>query len=210
MYRPDFVYSAHWSRRFEYPWLIEQMGGIGAFQKDWKVLDIGCADNPFQFLVASSINEYYAIDVSQEFLDASKQLAINFGISNIKHENVDATKILPYPDDFFDFAYSISTIEHMPPPFIPCIEEMIRVTKPGGKIIITMDVADFDQYPYVISQDVAKDVCNHFNILYPDESLNVLKSTQSKNGKVVSPGVTLNTGVRVILPIKVLCICLEK
>ena len=48
---------------------------------------------------------------------------------------------MAFPSNYFDKAICVSVLEHLPKDkVIAGIEELIRVTKPGGKIAITMDV----------------------------------------------------------------------
>lgn len=49
---------------------------------------------------------------------------------------------LPFPDGHFDVSYSISSLEHMPDP-VQAVREMLRVTRPGGLVTFTMDVAPY-------------------------------------------------------------------
>jgi SAM-dependent methyltransferase len=44
----------------------------------------------------------------------------------------DAT-VMPFPDDYFDFIYSIAVFEHLADPS-SVLDEIIRVLKPGGKM----------------------------------------------------------------------------
>lgn len=49
---------------------------------------------------------------------------------------VDANEPLPFPDDHFDLIWSSEVIEHLSDP-ARTLEELRRVTRPGGDIILT-------------------------------------------------------------------------
>jgi ubiquinone/menaquinone biosynthesis C-methylase UbiE len=44
---------------------------------------------------------------------------------------------LPFVDDSFDTVISLETLEHVPDPFL-FLEEMNRVTKPGGRVVLSL------------------------------------------------------------------------
>lgn len=70
--------------------------------------------------------------VFRRWLPAAKIL----NLGNYSAEFVDARR-LPYPDNSFDLAYSISVIEHIPGDGDSvAIDEMLRVVRPGGKVVI--------------------------------------------------------------------------
>jgi SAM-dependent methyltransferase len=57
----------------------------------------------------------------------------------------DATKSIPFPDDYFDKIFSISVLEHIPSSGDTlAIREMLRVLKPDGSIVITLPA--FSEY----------------------------------------------------------------
>lgn len=58
--------------------------------------------------------------------------------------NLDKEK-LPFPDEYFDIVYSKNLIEHLRNPGF-ALEEMWRVLKKGGKIIIITDNAGFWEF----------------------------------------------------------------
>ncbi|MEM5835084.1 MAG: methyltransferase domain-containing protein [Candidatus Aenigmatarchaeota archaeon] len=58
--------------------------------------------------------------------------------------DVDKEK-LPFPDEYFDIVYSKNLLEHLRNPGF-AIEEMFRVLKKGGKIILITDNAGFWEF----------------------------------------------------------------
>ncbi|WP_017444767.1 class I SAM-dependent methyltransferase [Gayadomonas joobiniege] len=74
---------------------------------------------------------------------------------NIRFKKEDATK-LSFPDNHFDFVYSISVIEHIYQKYLSAIEEMIRVTRPGGYIYLTTHTA-----PELMEEWVEQKIYSH-------------------------------------------------
>ena len=107
---------------------------VSAFVRDYglaskKVLEVGAGSGQLQDEVA----DYTGLDISptarrffhKPFVEAS------------------ATD-MPFPDDTFDAVWSIWTLEHIPNPEL-ALEEMRRVVKPGGYILLypALDVSRF-------------------------------------------------------------------
>ena len=92
-----------------------------------KVLEVGCGSggglDVFKGL------ELYGIDISNESLKACKEKGINT-------INCDARDI-KFEDNIFDFTFSSGLVEHFnPQDRKQIINEMIRVTKPHGQILV--------------------------------------------------------------------------
>ena len=99
-----------------------------------KVLEVGVgAGTDFvQWLRAGALA--YGIDLTQEAIDnVANRLALE-GL-NAEELIVADAEHLPYQDNSFDLVYSWGVIHHSPNT-IKCLEEIIRVTKPGGIIKI--------------------------------------------------------------------------
>lgn len=107
------------------------------------------------FLKDNKIKKGEVIDISSPFL-MSYFLCKNFKVlktdineeekkyikenKNLKFIKADGTSLM-YQDNSFDISYSISVVEHIYNKYIDCINEMIRVTKPGGLIYVTFPVS---------------------------------------------------------------------
>ncbi len=97
-----------------------------------KVLEVGIgAGTDFLQWVRSGALAY-GIDLTEEAVyNTQKRLSL-YGLSAQEVKVADAEQ-LPYEDNFFDLAYSWGVIHHSPD-MEKCLNEMIRVTKPGGAI----------------------------------------------------------------------------
>jgi ubiquinone/menaquinone biosynthesis C-methylase UbiE len=71
------------------------------------------------------------IDVASTVVEEAR--AANPGVT---YHDYDGDR-LPYPDQSFDAAYTIAVMHHVPPPQWPAfLQEMRRVVRPGGLIVI--------------------------------------------------------------------------
>ena len=89
-------------------------------------LDIGCADGRFTLKMSPNFKQIIAIDVSEQMLDAAKQLQAEQKIFNVSFQKVDATKI-SFDDEYFDIIYS----RRGPTPY----QEIGRLLKNNGYFI---------------------------------------------------------------------------
>ncbi len=102
-----------------------------------KILDMACGCGTFVFYGLMEGYDVYGIDPEKwkhEFI-AMKAKAYGYPDEWLDRFLVCKGEELPYPDDFFDCVYSYQTLEHVLEPR-RCIEEMFRVTRPGGVIFI--------------------------------------------------------------------------
>ncbi|MFH1248900.1 MAG: methyltransferase domain-containing protein [archaeon] len=91
-----------------------------------KFLDVACGTGRFFDLYNG---EVYGIDSSRDMIIQAEQKKIA-----LKLKVCDAEKIT-FPDNTFDVSLSTRFIQHIPQ-YENVIREMVRVTKPNGKIII--------------------------------------------------------------------------
>lgn len=83
--------------------------------------------------VWKNYDEVYGIDIAPNLVaEAAKRLKAKK--IKVKTKVGDIRK-LPYADNFFDFVYTMGTIEHIPQPS-DAMREIYRVLKPGGRAII--------------------------------------------------------------------------
>ncbi|MBN1383295.1 MAG: class I SAM-dependent methyltransferase [Elusimicrobia bacterium] len=91
-----------------------------------KILDAPAAEGYGSQKLKELNFEVYACDINEK----------DFKLKGVNFKKADLNREFPYPKDFFDYVYCIEGIEHLENPF-HLLREFSRVTKPGGKIIIS-------------------------------------------------------------------------
>ncbi len=98
------------------------------------VLDLGCGDGTTALPSAKLGAQVLGVDISRPLLEAARKRASEAGLANIRFQHGDACK-LELPDDRFDLVVSIFGAMFAPRPF-DVAREMVRVTRPGGRIVM--------------------------------------------------------------------------
>lgn len=102
-------------------------------RKGMKVLDVGCGTGNFSIKLAKMGCEVIGIDISEEMLKVAEEKAKKEGL-NIKFYNMDVYN-MEYEADYFDGIVSVTAFEFLEEPE-KAIEEMFRVLKPNGYLLI--------------------------------------------------------------------------
>lgn len=153
----------HWSRSFEWPWAIKQAG----LRPRDVILEAGGGDTEFQFLLSRRASRVVNFDHDQGVLDASEMYARQLGISNILCRRGDLVDLY-YPDAYFDKVFCVSVVEHIEN-VEDCIDELWRVLKPGGRLILTMDVVEhLDKSRYFVDMARAQQIVSRWGLSVPD------------------------------------------
>ena len=100
-----------------------------------KVLDLGCGDGTTAVPLAQSGVEVLGVDIARNLVDAGNVRAAAANLGNLHFLEGDACKLDMLPDAAFDLTLSIFGAMFAPKPF-DVAREMVRVTKPGGLIIM--------------------------------------------------------------------------
>lgn len=131
------------TRQWEYPWTY-QMFQKFSIKPGMRLLDVGCACNPF--MTALGDLGFYITGLDEYSSDNPKNPYPQFGGFDRKLANkylsfCEANMCsIPLPDNYFDCVYCISVLEHLDEQTrLQSIQEMIRVLKPGRPLIITED-----------------------------------------------------------------------
>jgi ubiquinone/menaquinone biosynthesis C-methylase UbiE len=100
-----------------------------------RVLDLGCGDGTTALPIARLGSDVTGIDIAANLVAAGNRRAAAAGLSNLKFQEGDASNLQGVPDHSFDLTVSMFGAMFAPRPF-EVAKEMVRVTKPGGRIVM--------------------------------------------------------------------------
>lgn len=103
--------------------------------KGLKVLDLGCGDGTTAIPEARLGADVLGVDIANYLVEAGNTRARNEGLTNCTFQEGDATALHELKDHSFDVVVSIFGAMFAPKPF-DVAKEMVRVTRPGGRIVM--------------------------------------------------------------------------
>jgi ubiquinone/menaquinone biosynthesis C-methylase UbiE len=111
--------------------LVQRLG----ITKGLKVLDLGCGDGTTALPAAKLGADVVGVDIAQNLVEAGNKRAAEQGLTNCTFQEGDASNLEQVPDRRFDLVVSIFGAMFAPKPF-EVAKEMVRVTRPGGRIVM--------------------------------------------------------------------------
>lgn len=103
--------------------------------KGLKVLDLGCGDGTTAIPAAKLGANVLGVDIASNLVEAGNKRAQAEGLTNIEFREGDAIDLHELDDQDFDLVVSIFGAMFAPKPQ-DVAKEMVRVTRPGGKIVM--------------------------------------------------------------------------
>lgn len=103
--------------------------------KGLKVLDLGCGDGTTALPAAKLGADVLGVDIAKNLVAAGNRRAQEQGLTNCRFQEGDAGNLQDLKDQTFDLVVSIFGAMFAPKPF-DVAKEMVRVTKPGGRIVM--------------------------------------------------------------------------
>jgi ubiquinone/menaquinone biosynthesis C-methylase UbiE len=100
-----------------------------------KVLDLGCGDGTTALPEARLGADVLGVDIASNLVAAGNKRARELGLTNIRFQEGDASDLKDLTNESFDLVVSIFGAMFAPKPF-DVAKEMVRVTKPGGRIVM--------------------------------------------------------------------------
>jgi SAM-dependent methyltransferase len=100
-----------------------------------KVLDLGCGDGTTALPAAKLGADVLGVDIARNLVEAGNRRAKGEGLTNVRFQEGDATDLAGLQDKTFDLVISIFGAMFAPKPF-DVAKEMVRVTRPGGRIVM--------------------------------------------------------------------------
>lgn len=111
-----------------------------------RVCDAACGFGAYSLAFASNGFDIYSFDISDTAVEITKTGLGKYGIDTA---NVKVASILDtgYEDGFFDGVIAHAVIDHLTVEDAKkALEEMLRITKTNGLLLITFDIAEEDDF----------------------------------------------------------------
>jgi SAM-dependent methyltransferase len=100
-----------------------------------EVLDLGCGDGTTALPAARRGANVLGVDIARNLVEAGNKRAADEGLGNLRFQQGDASALTDLTDDRFDLVVSIFGAMFAPRP-LDVAKEMVRVTRPGGRIVM--------------------------------------------------------------------------
>jgi len=98
-------------------------------------LDLGCGDGTTAVPLALLGADVTGIDIARNLVEAGNRRAAEAGLDRLRFHEGDACNLEGVRDQSFDLTLSVFGAMFAPRPF-DVASEMVRVTKPGGRIVM--------------------------------------------------------------------------
>lgn len=112
--------------------------------------DVGAGTGFVAAGLAPLVKRVYVVDGSAAMLEVAKKNLSQF--DNVEYHEADGAS-LPFPEESLDAVFANMYLHHTTDP-LAAIREMIRVLRPGGRLVIT----DMDEHSYAWLKDEMADV----------------------------------------------------
>lgn len=100
-----------------------------------RVVDLGCGDGTTALPAARLGAQVTGVDIATNLVEAGNKRAEEQGLTNCTFQEGDASNLEDLPNDEFDLVITIFGAMFAPKPF-EVAKEMVRVTRPGGRIVM--------------------------------------------------------------------------
>lgn len=100
-----------------------------------EMLDLGCGDGTTAIPAARAGARVLGVDIAANLVAAGRARAEAAGLAGLRFEEGDASNLVALPDRSFDLVLSMFGAMFAPRPF-DVASEMVRVTRPGGRIVM--------------------------------------------------------------------------
>ena len=100
-----------------------------------RVLDLGCGDGTTAVPLARLGADVLGIDIARNLVEAGNRRAADAGLNRLEFRQGDASNLAGVADGCFDLVLSVFGAMFAPRPS-DVAREMVRVTKPGGRIVM--------------------------------------------------------------------------
>jgi SAM-dependent methyltransferase len=179
------------TRAWEYPWAILNSD----ISPETKILDVGSGWSLFPLYLAQKSKYVDSIDTDEKQMKILSPALANILKLKVNYFVDDALN-LSAMDNTYDYVFCISVLEHLEEEVENgehvnkhikkldriAIKEFIRVAKPGGRIVLTLDYANENISMSSFHFDYVKDLIEQFraNLLEPFDRFDNIRFTKEK------------------------------
>jgi ubiquinone/menaquinone biosynthesis C-methylase UbiE len=106
-----------------------------------KVLNIGCCEPGDEVFWAKIVSSWHAVDTNRDIVSRGRdyvRAVLSDELGKRIEFMVGDVRRLPLPDETYGIVTCFSTIDHIPSGRETAIEEMVRVLKTGGYLVVTV------------------------------------------------------------------------
>lgn len=173
------------------------------FKKKGAILDVGGGMGINLLCINKLLDKnakFFLIDKFEEYTEENRMGSAETGLKLMQEENIDfisqdiwRESKLPFQEDTFDLVTIFDVTEHLPGSPLEIFKEIIRVLKPGGKIIFggpnSVSVSKrirllFGKNPYIsLKSWLSKNYYSHYREYNKSDNIFILKNVGFENIK---------------------------
>ena len=142
-----------------------------------KILDAGCGNGKNMIFLKNNSHKVIGVDFSDNLLDICRTKDLEVIKSDIR--------CLPFENNSFDYTISIAVIHHLSTHIdrVSAINELIRVTRNNGKILITVWAIEQEEHSrrtFKLGDNIVpfEDSFRYYHIFNKQTFLNLIKDFQ--------------------------------
>jgi len=129
--------------------MVQALTDAARLQPGETVLDVGCGSGVVDRWLGrrtAGQNRILGVDINRYLLQEAAALTRKEGLEDVVDFRDGSAEALPFPENSFDVTMSITVIEEVDAEQM--LSEMVRVTKPGGRVAVIARAMDL---PFVIN-----------------------------------------------------------
>lgn len=122
--------------------ILTRIRDAAGLTRHMRVLDLACGPGIVSAALAHDAGDVMACDITPTMLTRTRRRCVDANISNV-HCTIAQAEILPFANATFDAVVNRSALHHFSHP-AAVINEMARVTKPSGRLVIVDVISSED------------------------------------------------------------------
>jgi SAM-dependent methyltransferase len=136
------------------PDVLDALLTAAAPRREERWLEAACGPGVVSRAFAPSVRAVHGVDLTPAMIELARRQAVAAGADNATFEVADATAT-GLPDASFDGAVTRFSLHHLPLP-ARLLQELARLVRPGGRIVVADHLADDDGEARAWTQEVER------------------------------------------------------